>query len=144
MRRGREAGAPLSLSVRVSRDAYRFLHHLEELGHPELDRTDGLDRALEGDGEGWRGEGREGGGGGGDGGGVACSCHAVAVVLAEAARRTLKGTISPSPEIIADIARSSSNFTFAMFSKHFLRWGCTHEGREWGRCEKWRGRRWRR
>ena len=40
----------------------------------------------------------------------------------------MKGTISPSPEIIADIARSSSNFTFAMFSKHFFRWGCTHEG----------------
>ena len=53
------------------------------------------------------------------------------MVVAEAARRTLKGTISPSPEIIADIARSSSNFTFAMFSKHFLRWGCTR-GTEWG------------
>ena len=50
---------------------------------------------------------------------------AAEAVLAEAARRTLKGTISPSPEIIADIARSSSNFTFVMFSKHFLRWGWT-------------------
>ena len=66
--REREPGTTLPLCIRVSRDAYRFLHHLEELGHPELDRTDGLDRALEGDGEGWRGEGREGGGGGGDGG----------------------------------------------------------------------------
>ena len=63
------------------------------------------------------------------------------VVVAEAARRTLKGTISPSPEIIADIARSSSNFTFAMFSKHFLRWGCT-TGEGGGGGERWRWRRW--